>query len=97
MNAEFYRYEFDETVPTEDVEAALLLAVWGCEALHGESQTRLDVSHFFDPAERACVIDAGSLVGKHFNQLFVGFIRREIGEDAFKVDRIASPPSPIAA
>jgi hypothetical protein len=35
MTAEVYRYGFDEAVSTEDIESAFLLAVWGCEAVHG--------------------------------------------------------------
>jgi hypothetical protein len=89
MATDLYRYDFDEKVPTEDVEAALLLALWGCEALHGEAQTRLDAAHYLDPAKRACVIDAGTLVGRDLNRLFVCFIGREFGPDAFRVDRVA--------
>lgn len=88
MQTDVYRYDFHETVATEDVEAALLLAIWGCEALHGEVQTRLDAAHYLDLAKRACVIDAGTLVGRDLNRLFVGFINREIGADAFHIERI---------
>lgn len=88
MSTEIYRYDFEETVPTEDIEAALLLAVWSCEALHGESQTRLDAAHFLDPAERTCVIEANTPVGRDFNRLFVAFLRREFGEDVFRVTRL---------
>jgi len=94
---DIYRYSFSETVPAEDVEAALLLAIWGCEALHGEAQTRLDASHYFDPAARACVIDAGTAVGRDFSRLFLAFVRRECGEDAFKVERVNSPTVAAAA
>lgn len=89
MKAEVYRYRFDDDVSTEDIESALLLAIWGCESLHGESQTRLDAAHFFDPAKRACVIDARTEVGMDFNRLFVGFVSRELGPDAFRVERVA--------
>ena len=59
MMTEIYRYDFEEIVPVEEIEASLLLAVWGCEALHGESQVRLDAAHYLDVEQRACVIDAG--------------------------------------
>lgn len=97
MVTDIYRYSFNELVPTEDVEAALLLAIWGCEALHGEAQTRLDASHYFDTAARACVIDAGTAVGRDFSRLFVCFLRRECGEDTFQVERVASPTVAAAA
>ena len=96
MTKELYRYEFQPDVPLEEVEASLLLALMASESLHGESQVRLDASHFLDPDRRACLIDAGTLVGRDFNRLFIGFLRREFGEDSFGVARVdsASQPEP---
>lgn len=91
MAADLYRYDFDEKTPAEDIDAALLLAIWGCEALHGEVRTRLDAAHYVDPAERACVIDAGTPVGRDLNRLFAGFLAREIGADAFTVHGVPRP------
>jgi hypothetical protein len=90
MTKQLYRYTFTAEATIEEVEASLLLAVMATESLHGESQTRLDVAHFLDSTKRACVIDAGTQVGRDFNRLFIGFIRREFGEDAFCVERIES-------
>ena len=88
MTKELYRYSFPPHVPVEDIEATLLLALWGAESLHGESQVRLDAAHFLDADRRACVIDAGTPVGRDVNRLFVGFVRREFGNDAFKVEHV---------
>jgi hypothetical protein len=88
MSAEIYRYSFSLHVPVEDIEATLLLALWGAESLHGESQVRLDASHFLDTNRRAAVIDAGTPAGRDVNRLFVGFILREFGEDGFQVTRL---------
>ena len=81
----------------EEIEASLVLAVMATESLHGESQVRLDASDYLDPTARACVIDAGTAVGRDFNRLFVGFVRREFGEDAFRVERVDSPTAAVAA
>ena len=89
MTKDLYRYAFTEDVPIEEVEASLLLAVLATESLHGEAQTRLDAAHYLDPIKRACVIDAGTLVGRDLNRLFTGFMGREFGPDAFTVERIA--------
>ncbi len=101
MTKQLYRYTFTAEAPIEEVEASLLLAVMATESLHGESQTRLDVAHFLDPTKRACVIDAGTPVGRDLNRLFVGFMGREFGEDAFRVERVEShsntPREPAAA
>jgi len=88
MAKHLYRYTFMPVVPIEEVEASLLLAVFATESLHGETQTRLDVAHFLDPAKRACIIDAGTPVGRDLNRLFSGFIGREFGPDAFSVERV---------
>ena len=97
MHKEIYRYVFTPDVPMEDIESSLLLAILATESLHGESQVRLDASHYLDPAARACVIDAGTAVGRDFSRLFTGFVRREFGEDAFQVERVDSPMSAVAA
>jgi hypothetical protein len=90
MTKELYRYEFPPEVPLEEIEASLLLALLATESLHGEVQVRLDASHYLDPDRRTCVIDAGTPIGRDVNRLFVGFLRREFGEDAFHVERVAS-------
>jgi hypothetical protein len=88
MTKELYRYAFTPGVPIEEVEASLLLAVLATESLHGEAQTRLDVAHYLDPTKRACVIDAGTPVGRDLNRLFTGFLNREFGADVFVVERV---------
>lgn len=88
MSVEVYRYSFSDPTSMDDIESALVLAIWGAESLHSESQVRLDAGHFLDRERRACVIDAGSPVGMDVNRLFVGFVRRELGDEAFQVDRV---------
>lgn len=92
MTKELYRYRFSAEVPIDEVEASFLLAVLATESLHGEAQTRLDASHYLDPIARACVIDAGTQVGRDLNRLFIGFIVREFGRDVFTVERISKQP-----
>jgi hypothetical protein len=94
MNKELYRYSFLPHVPLEEIEATLLLAVWGTASLHGEAQVRLDAAHFLDRDQRACVIDATTPVGRDINRLFVGFVQREFGNDAFRVERVVAANNP---
>jgi hypothetical protein len=84
-----YRYVFAEAIPAEEAEATLVLALLAAESLHGEAQVRLDGAHHFDPDRRACVLDAGTPAGRDLNRLFVGFLRREFGEESFTVERVA--------
>lgn len=92
-----YRYSFAAETPLEEVEASLLLAIWGTESLHGETQVRLDASHFLDKCLRRCVIDASTDVGRDINRLFVGFLNREFGPDSFELERVTSRPAVEAA
>ena len=88
MANEQYRYVFTPSALPEEVEASLLLALFAVESLHGEDQVRLDAAHYLDPDGRACVIDAGTEVGRDLNRVFTGFLRREFGADAFTVERL---------
>ena len=92
MSKQIYRYAFADGVPIEEIEASLVLAIMATESLHGESQTRLDVAHYLDPVRRGCVVDASTPAGRDFNRLFIGFVRREFGEDSFRVERVDSCP-----
>ena len=93
MERDVYSYAFQSTVPSEDVEAALLLAALAAESLHGEAQVRLDAGYFFDKERRLCAVDASKAVGKDFNRLFLGFLSRECGADAFSVERVDVVPN----
>ena len=92
MNRELYRYNFDTRVPIRDVEESLLLAVLATECLHGRSLVRLDASFCLDAKKRSCVVDAATEVGRAIARIFTGFITREFGEEAFKVERVGDGP-----
>jgi hypothetical protein len=92
MNAEIYRYQFTPEVPVQEVEETLHLAVLAAECLHGQSRVRLDASYCMDSEKRACVINAGTDVGRDIVRIFTGFAIREFGEDAFTVRRVETTP-----
>lgn len=97
MSREIYKYEFESTVEIAEVESSLLLSLLAAECVHGESQARLDARHFFDVEQRCCVIDAGSDVGRDLNRLFIGFLHREFGEEAFSVRKVDHIENPVVA
>lgn len=97
MTRSSYHYAFDPAVAIEEVEATLVLTLLAVESLHGESQVRLDAVHTFDAAGRSCVIDAGTPVGRDLNRLFAGFLAREFGHAAFRVERVKVATEPAAA
>lgn len=88
MSESLFRYEFVAPVSMDEIEATLLLAIFGTEALHGEARTRLAVEHALDAEKRTCVISAGSDICRDLNHLFVGYLSREFGPDSFQVERI---------
>jgi hypothetical protein len=92
MSAEVYRYKFAPTIPFAEAESSLVLAIMAAESLHGQAQVRLDAAHAVDADKRSCVIDASTPVGRDLNRLFIGFISREFGPDAFEVERVDSIP-----
>lgn len=88
MSETTYRYTFAEGVPPEEIEDTLILAVLAAEALHGESQVRLDAEHTVERATRSVMIDAATRVGQDLNRLFTGLIVREFGAGSFHVHRV---------
>ncbi|MCP4594527.1 MAG: hypothetical protein GY842_27665 [bacterium] len=96
MSREIYRYGFSPSVPPDEIEGTLLLAVLATESLHGESHVRLDASYCFDADMRSCVIDAGTDVGRDICRMFTGFATREYGERSFSVRRVDRMPEPEA-
>ncbi len=81
-----YRYQFLAGTQPEDVEVALVLALFSAESLHGEVQVRLDAIYTFDRTRLVLVIDASTDVGQDFNRLFVGFLKREFGDAMFSIE-----------
>lgn len=81
------RYRFDSTLPFEEIEASLVLAIFAAESLHGAEQVRLDAAHAIDHQHHSCVIDGSTQVGRDINRLFTGFVLREFGPDAFCIER----------
>ncbi len=100
MNRLVYRYTLGESIPPDEVEVTLLLAIIAIESLHGEAEARLDSTHAFDPDRRVVVIEATTDAGRDLNKLFVGFLTKEFGPAAFRVERVEQripQPEPMTA
>lgn len=94
MSSQVYRYVLCRPIPFPDVMATLDLALIAVQSLHGAERTRLDARFASDTHRQTLVIDAATPVGQALNQVFVGFVRREFGEDAFRVERVDRIPTP---
>ena len=100
MQPVIFKYTFNDSVSMPDVEAAFVLAIFATESIHGESDTRLLAEHAMDLDKRTCVVDASTELGRDLNRLLVGFLRREMGDDSFHVERVefqAQPPATTGA
>src|SRR5262245_39734533 len=89
-----YRYTFEDAVPFRDVQETLILALLATEAVHGSPQVRLDAEYRLDVPGRACEIAADTPAGRDLNKTFVNFARREYGDSAFRVERVAEALDP---
>jgi hypothetical protein len=83
-----YHFKFTDDVDMDEVEASLVLAFFGAEALHGEAQVRLDADHTFDRDRRLCIIDSETRAGQDICRLFTGYLRREFTPDKYSVRRV---------
>ena len=97
MTQDIYRYRFGESMVLHEAEESLLLAVLAVESLYGRSPVRLDAAFCLDREKRSCVVDAGSEVGRAIARIFTGFLTRQFGEEAFRVERLAGLTSESAA
>lgn len=88
MTKDIYRYLFRPEVPRAEVEASLFLALIAVEGLHGEAQTRLDAANVTGGILGTCVIDGSTAVGRDLATVFTAFLRREFGDDSFRVERL---------
>lgn len=82
------RYTFDPNVPFDEGLETLWLSLVAVEALHGEVTARLEAGHLLDRSNRVCVLDGATAPGRDLNALFCGYLRREFGAAAFRVDRL---------
>lgn len=96
MQSNVYRYVFGESVPMEEAEATLHLAILAAESLFGESTVRMDAAYSIDEGRRICVVDASNEVGRCICQIFTGYLTREFGRGAFQV-RLAPAREPASA
>ena len=97
MSRQARRYSFSASVPEDEIENTLALAVFAAEGLHGQSRVRLEATYCFVPEKHACVIDDASDVGRDICRMFTGFAIREFGEAAFAVSRVPDEETEVAA
>lgn len=85
MTGDTYRFTFDETVPLEDAELSLQLAVIAAAGLYGESRVRMELAYDAQESARTIVIARNGEIDSAAVRIFTAFLTREFGDDAFSV------------
>ena len=91
MTTGVYRFVLKPTVPLEEAEMSLQLAIFAAEGLFGSARVRMDVGYHLDSPRRTVVVDANTEVGSAVVRMFTAFLTREFGEHTFEVRRVESP------
>lgn len=92
------RFKFPEGLDRETIETQLALAVIAAECTFGQPKVRISAAYCVSPASKTAdseknpqvAIDVSTEVGEHIAQVFTGLMIRQLGEDAFTVDRVRS-------
>lgn len=87
MPENLLRFVIAPTIPMDEVEGTLHLARLAVESLHGEDRVRLDAKFSIDRATHTCMIDAACEVGRALAMIFAGYVRREFGDGAVRMER----------
>ena len=90
MRLDIYRYVFKESVPMDQAEATLQLAVIAAEGLYGQARVRLDAAYVIDQAKRVLVVDGRGPIGRCICRIFTAYLKQEFGDDAFKVRSVST-------
>lgn len=90
MSDAMVRFTFNGSIPAEEIEGTLRLACLAAESLHGADRVHLEARHTVDHATRTVIIDMTEEVGRTLALIFGGYARREFGDDAVKMTRVAT-------
>lgn len=94
MHSQVYRYQFHAHVSISDIRDTLRLAATATQSVFGRQRVLLEADFDLVEADRACWIDASNEVGRHFHQVFRGFVNREFSPHSFTVSKVSQPRIP---
>jgi hypothetical protein len=84
-------FEFSPDVPIDEIEGTFKLALLATETLFGTDRVLIEAVYRIDLANRAIDVDRCNNVGGTLALVFLGFLRREFGSDAFRMKRTHAP------
>ena len=89
-----HRFTLPKGIARATIEKIVAEAVFVAECLHGPAKVRLGMSYYIAPGRPQCVIDTSTEIGEQVAQLVAGLMARQLGETAFRVERIAGSVAP---
>ena len=88
MRRTVFRCRFEPDVPMDAVEDSVAIAWFAAEGIHGAARVRNHAAFLVHRRRRTCLVEASTKVGRTIAKVFAGLLRREFGEDGFRVERI---------
>jgi len=85
---------FEPDVDMSDVAETLELSRLAADALYGPERMALEASWRLDRPSGTVVIDTSTAPGRAVATIFLGYARREFGEQAVRVTRAGTAPRP---
>lgn len=83
------RITFTGDVPIEEVAATLELASFAVRSIHGDDAVTIDGAWAMEPGPRAVTIDMSTRVGRTLALVFLGYVRREFGDEKIGILRFS--------
>ncbi len=96
MRSSVCLFEFNASVPIDEVAGTFDLALLAAESLHGTDRVSLEAIYRVDRANRTIEIDRCSDVGGTLALIFLGYARREFGDAAVRMKRVEAPTAAAA-
>ncbi|MDJ0766775.1 MAG: hypothetical protein QNJ97_27630 [Myxococcota bacterium] len=87
MKREIYRYHFNEDVPFLEIFESFILTMIAVNSLYGSASVRLNAIYNLEEQKRRCDVDGSTEIGQTIARIFTGFVSRQFGYKAFKLER----------
>jgi hypothetical protein len=71
------------------LKALVLLAVRESELIFGRARRKLETNYHLSRKKAVCTIEGGTECGEHVAKLLSGFLIKQVGEEGFRVNRLA--------
>lgn len=82
------RFRFPDGTDGETIEGHLALAIIAAECAYGKPRVRICAAYCLSKDKPQLAIDVSTEVGELIAQVFTGLVMRELGEEAFVVERM---------